>query len=319
MTELLALIKNIVEAPAPTGYQKERAEVLARAMEGLADEISFDPLGSLIVCRRGTGGNGEKGRKIMICAPLDSPTLIAKTPDGTGKVGFMPIGTLDPHALVGAQVRFSGGGRGVVAYDASVEMKNLYIDMGSPEHASGVRAGDAATFPPAFAEGDGIVIGASCAAAAACAALVMAAGETRARGDMAFVFAAQAELDARGVRAASGALAPEIGVAIDVIDAGRTKFGHGPSVVLRDTGAIYPRDAVERVETCARRAGVELQREIIDKPDGRETAASHMLRAGASACAIGLPTKGRLSPGEMICLRDAEGVANVLAEIIRTA
>ena len=66
-----ALVKKLVEAWGPSGYEHHIRRLIQDEVAGLADEITVDPLGNLI-CRVGSGGP-----KVMISAHMDEIGLMA--------------------------------------------------------------------------------------------------------------------------------------------------------------------------------------------------------------------------------------------------
>ncbi|NJO84949.1 MAG: M42 family metallopeptidase, partial [Blastochloris sp.] len=70
-SDLTGLIKRLVEAWGPSGYEHHVRDLIRAEAELLADEVRVDPLGNLI-CRVGSGGP-----KVMVAAHMDEIGVMA--------------------------------------------------------------------------------------------------------------------------------------------------------------------------------------------------------------------------------------------------
>jgi len=89
------LLKELSEAPGPSGYEEPIRKVMVQRMTPLADHLSYDGLGSIIATQ------GSSGPRVMIDAHMDELGGLVRrvTPDG-----FLSIQTLGyflDEALVG--------------------------------------------------------------------------------------------------------------------------------------------------------------------------------------------------------------------------
>jgi putative aminopeptidase FrvX len=67
MDETLTMLKDLTDAKAIPGNEREVREVMKKYIEPYADEIMMDNLGSLIAKKKGT----SEGPKIMVAGHLD--------------------------------------------------------------------------------------------------------------------------------------------------------------------------------------------------------------------------------------------------------
>src|SRR5512134_3953270 len=103
------LIKKLVEAWGPSGYEHGVRELIRAEAAPYADEITVDSLGNLI-CRVGKGGT-----KVMIAAHMDEigvMTMFAEPK--SGYLRFAGIGGLLYTTLLGSRVHFEDGTVGVI-------------------------------------------------------------------------------------------------------------------------------------------------------------------------------------------------------------
>jgi tetrahedral aminopeptidase len=83
------LIKKLVEATAPSGYESEVREIIRAEVEPFADDICTDALGNLIV-RKGTKKEG--GKRIMLAAHMDEIGVMAAHIDEKGYIRYTTVG-----------------------------------------------------------------------------------------------------------------------------------------------------------------------------------------------------------------------------------
>ncbi|MDL2263441.1 hypothetical protein LJC31_02195 [Synergistaceae bacterium OttesenSCG-928-I11] len=310
---IFSIFEKIASVPAVCGFARARAEVVADLVRGLADEIAFDALGSL-VARRGDA----KNIRVAVFVRLDDAGFMVKYVEQDGRIRLMPLGALDPGAIVGARVRFENGLCGVLLSGLPADeakkptMADLFVDTGLSSH--GVEVGSTASFASeTLLQGD-VAMGPSVGSVATCAAAIRFLQTTcNSDAGVAVVFASQSEVGQRGAKAASFSLKAEYGVAIDISDASSAlKTGAGPVLKWKDRSAVYCRDVLQRLEDAAHAEAVGLQHEILDRAD-TETAGGHLLAAGIPAAALGIPVRYRLTANEIANLSDAEQTARTLA------
>ena len=89
------LLKELSEAPGPSGYEEPIRKVMVQHMTPLADHLSYDGLGSIIATQ------GSSGPRVMIDAHMDElGGLIRRvTPDGL--LSMQTLGYFLDEALVG--------------------------------------------------------------------------------------------------------------------------------------------------------------------------------------------------------------------------
>ncbi|MEM5774830.1 MAG: M42 family peptidase, partial [Anaerolineaceae bacterium] len=108
------LIKKLVEATGPSGFEHNVREILRKEVEQYADEIRVDNLGNLIV-RKGTKTADNK--RIMISGHMDEIGIMVTHIDSNGFVRFAPVGGVNPLTCLGSRVRFMDGRVGVIMVD----------------------------------------------------------------------------------------------------------------------------------------------------------------------------------------------------------
>ncbi len=322
------LIKKLVEAIGPSGFETAVRNMIRVEIEGLADEVRVDPMGNLIA-RKGQAANGAQ--RIMLSAHMDEIGVMATHIDDNGFVRFTTIGGVRPHTCYGGRVRFVNGVGGMIGAERleSPEkvstFEQLFIDVGASSRADcPVKVGDAAGFDrPMLDLGDRIVAK-SMDDRISCAVLVEVMRQLGSSpNELYFVFSTQEEVGLRGATTAAYSVNPDIGISVDVTGVGDTPrstkmevgLGKGPTVKVRDGGMISDPRLVRFMADTAEKAGIPYQLEILEggTTDAR---AMQITRAGMPASCVSIPTRYIHSPSEMVDYRDVQNSVKLLVELL---
>ncbi|QYU66873.1 hypothetical protein J4558_18180 [Leptolyngbya sp. 15MV] len=155
----IGLLKRLCETPGVPGREERVRELIQKEVRGLFDEVSVDPMGSLI-CRRGprggrgtkgkgrkSGGGGEPTRGMLLCH-MDEIGFYVSHVDAKGWIWLSSAGGFDARNLFSRRVLvctengdFKGvlnpGGRPIHISSpeerAKVpEVKAFFVDLGLP-------------------------------------------------------------------------------------------------------------------------------------------------------------------------------------------
>jgi endoglucanase len=321
------LLKQLVEAYGPSGFEDNVRALIRPMIEPYADEISVDPMGNLIARKKGSG----EGLKVMIAAHMDEIGLMVTHITEKGFLRFTGIGGIYPHTLAGNRVQFADGTRGVVYTEKRNSTKEVhgldkhYIDVGATSREDcPISIGDAASFYRSFlAQGD-FLVAKSMDDRVGCAVAI----ETLQRleetpHDVSFVFSVQEEVGTRGAQAAANGLEPDIGIALDVTLTGdmpeaptmAVSLREGPAIKVKDTGMIAHTGLVRLMRRRAEEAGIPYQLEVLD---GGSTDARSIQIAGPGSAAgvISIPTRYVHMVSETVHRQDVEGSIQLLLEVL---
>ena len=120
--ELLELIQTLNAAHGPSGDEGGIREKLAELARPLADEISTDAMGNLIVRKLGSGP------RVMLCAHMDSIGFIVTHVEENGFLRVGRLGGISPKEAAYTPVRFAGGARGVIVPEEKADFGKLKLD-----------------------------------------------------------------------------------------------------------------------------------------------------------------------------------------------
>lgn len=323
----IELVKQLVEAYGPSGFEDNMRDIIRPHIEDYADEISVDVMGNLIARKRGDGS----GAKVMIAAHMDEIGVMVTHITEKGFLRFTGIGGVFPPTLAGNRVQFADGTIGVInseKRESRTQVHGLdkhYIDVGATGRDDcPVGIGDAAGFYRDFrAQGD-FLVAKSMDDRIGCVVGIEALQRLEETPhDVYFVFSVQEEVGTRGAQAAANALEPDVGIALDVTMTGDTPEAHtmsvrlreGPAIKVKDTGMIAHAGLVRLMRERAEEAGIRYQMEVLD---GGSTDARSIQIAGPGAAAgvISIPTRNVHTVSEVVDANDVENCIRLLVEIL---
>ncbi len=322
------LIKKLVEAVGPSGFETAVRDLIWAEIKDLADEIHVDALGNLIA-RKGT--KGPDGKRIMLSAHMDEIGVMATHIDEKGFVRFTTLGGVRPHTCYGSRVRFVNGVCGMIggerleSADKVHTFEQMFIDVGATSRANcPIRVGDAGVFDrPLLDLGNRLVSKAMDDRISCAVQIETLRGLQNTPNEVFFVFSTQEEVGLRGATTAAYAVDPEIGISVDVTGVGDTprsskmevSLGNGPTVKVRDGGMLSDPRLVRFMADTAEKAGIPYQLEILEggTTDAR---AIQITRAGVPSSCVSIPTRYIHSPSEMVDYNDVQNAVRLLTELV---
>ncbi|GAB4553373.1 MAG: M42 family metallopeptidase [Anaerolineae bacterium] len=321
------LIKTLVEAWGPSGYEHEVRALIEGYVKDLADEIQVDSSGNLI-CRMGSGG-----KKIMIAAHMDEIGMIVTYIDKDGFARFAPIGGLLTYTLWGNRVRF---GNGVIAsvevegplnFTKAPSQKEMYLDITDGMNGSSIKVGDPAALTRNFAERGDRLIAKSMDDRIGCAVAIEAMRKLAAMKPLNntcyFVFTVQEEVGIRGARTAAFGLNPDFGIALDVTSTGDTpkntsldvRLGAGAAIKVMDAMHIVPPTVKNLMIKRAEEANIPYQLEVLTL-GSTDAAAIQQTMAGIPSGTISIPCRGVHTTSETVDAKDVQACIDLLTELL---
>lgn len=154
--ETLTMLKDLTDARAIPGHEKEARDVMSKYISPHADEVFTDNLGSLIAKKVGK----DEGPKIMVAGHLDEVGFMITRIHDNGFIYFQTVGGWWSQVMLAQRVTIltnKGDLTGIIgskpphilpadARKKAVDIKDMFIDVGasSKEEAQefGIRPGD---------------------------------------------------------------------------------------------------------------------------------------------------------------------------------
>lgn len=328
-------IRTITEATGVSGHEEEVSKLIETALGSYCDDVSKDPLGNLILLKRGAG----KGR-IMLAAHMDEIGLMVKEIDENGFIRFTNIGGVDQRTLLCQEVTIQGREKvyGIIGVkpphltnDAerskAIGIEDLMIDTGfnREELKEKLSIGDVVTVNRQNVSLKNDLIAAKALDDRAGVAVLLEClkelKHLKHEVDVYCVATVQEEVGTRGATTAAYSINPDIGIAIDV-GFGRTpelnqhdtiELTKGPAITVGPN--IHPR-IFEHLKTIAKEHYIDYQIEIATGHSGTDAWPMQVSRAGVATGILSIPLRYMHTSVETLSLSDIEKTGKLLAHFI---
>jgi putative aminopeptidase FrvX len=334
------VLRNLLTAAGPSGYEGAPAAVFAEAGRRFTDDVEIDDMGSVVARVKGTHAGAPF---LVVVGHIDEIGLIVTHIDDSGFLRFAGVGGWDPQILVGQRVVVTtreGTLLGVVGRKPVhllreedrkkvAELRDLHIDIGAKDgdEARGlVRIGDVAVIDaePLQLRNERVIsrsmdnrLGAFIALEAT--RLVAEAGGTP--GDVAAVGVVQEEITFAGARTSTFRLRPDVAIVVDVThetsapgieinELGKHEFGSGPVI---ERGSILHPGVFELLHESAEREQIPFTVQASARATGTDADAIHLQRNGIPTGGISVVLRYMHSPVEMVQLDDVHACARLIA------
>lgn len=327
--ELLELIQTLNAAHGPSGDEGGIRERLAELARPLADEISTDTMGNLIVRKLGSGP------RVMLCAHMDSIGFIVTHVEENGFLRVGRLGGISPKEAAYTPVRFAGGARGVIVPEEKADFGKLkldecYVDIGAKDRETALKAvavGDTLIYDSPCFTNQGKVVSTYLDNRISCAILLKVLEEMElCPNDLYVVFTVQEEVGLRGAKPAAWAVDPDYAVVVDVTDVddtpcsekcGTVRLGKGPAIKIMDSSVICHPDMIQKLESQAKALDMPTQRDIM-RAGGTDAGVMHTTRIGVRTGGVSVPCRYIHTPVEMADLQDARDCAKLLCAFVQS-
>lgn len=340
----LEMLKDFSEANGISGNEKGASRVMARYLEGYADNISYDNLGSIICYKKGSGN----GPKVAMFGHLDEVGFLVRKITDEGFLYLSRVGGMWPHLLLAQEVTIttregveyvgvisSPPPHGMSAEERAKvkDVEDIFVDLGVNDaeevKALGIRIGDTVTPRSKFRvlNNPNYLMGKAWddrLGAAVATAVMRNLKDVAHEADVYSVGTVQEEVGLRGATTAGFAVNPDIAIALDVtlasdIPDGKygTPLGSGVTLSLMDGSVIANRELVYNMERICEQLGITYTHDIFLR-GGTDSGEIHKLFAGVLCMTISLPARAIHSHRAVIHRKDFSDTVQLLTEFCRT-
>lgn len=340
--ERFAFLKELVEAPSPSGYEAPARAIWRRAVEPAADELRTDLHGNTIAVVHAAGTP-----RIMLAGHIDEIGFLVTNIDENGYCYFGPIGGHDPVIMPGQRVAIqtaTGPLTGAIGRrpihltrgeerEKKVELVDLWIDLGArsrDEVAGQVKVGDPITLAVGLErlQQERVVSRAldNKMGAFVVAETLKQVAQRKPAASLYAVATVQEEVGLRGAYTSTFAVDPQVGIAIDVTHAldypgagqdknryGDIRLGAGP--VISRGPSINP-VVFARLLAAAEAAGIPYQVEPNPNSSGTDADAMQRTRGGVATGVVSVALRYMHTPVEVLDLGDLEQTIDLLTEFV---
>lgn len=335
----LPLLARICETPGAPGFEQAIRALICEAVEGIADEVQVDNMGNVYALKR-----GQTSKKVMVAAHMDEIGFLVTHIDDKGFIRFHPLGGFDPKTLTAQRVIVHGRKDilGVMAAKpvhvmtpeerkAPVQIRDYFIDTGLPEEQvkQFVAPGDPITRERQLVEMGDCVNAKSLDNRLSVFILIETLRRLQHRAipyDLYGVFTVQEEVGRRGAKVAALKVAPDFGwgidttVAFDLPGASDrekiTQLGEGAAIKIMDAGVICDYRMVQFMQQTARSHHIRWQSEILTAGSTDTAEIQSMVKGGAIAGAVSIPTRHLHQVVEMAHKEDIQSAIDLLVACI---
>lgn len=342
------LLRRLCETPGVPGHEHRVRDLITAEIKDLFDEVTVDPMGSLL-CRR-DARKGSKGdpKKVMLLCHMDEIGFLVSHVTDKGFLHVQPVGGFDARNLFSRRVLVStdeGDFKGVMNPGGKPihisspeerkkvpEPKDFVIDLGLGEKAKEiVKVGDMVTMDEPLIEIGDKVVSKALDNRIACwlgIEAIRGLGNSKHGCEIHVAFTCQEEVGLRGARTAAFAIKPDIGLGVDVTlscdtpgvpEQDRTTVqGEGFGLHVKDSSFIADRELVKEIEALAEKSKIPFQRTML-AAGGQDGAAAQQAAAGAKAIGIVVGTRYIHTVTEMIHKSDLQAALDILVAYLKKA
>ena len=334
----IQLFKELCEATGAPGFEYGIRDLIIKLMTPLADEISVDNIGNVVALVKGKSSE----KSIMCAAHMDEIGFMVRHIDDNGFIRILPLGGFDAKTLTAQRVIVHGkkdmpGCMGVkpihvMSPEERTKMPavtDYVVDLGLPkdEVVKYVSVGDAITRMSDLVEMGDCVNVKSIDNRGGCYMLIEAVRTIIEAGnrpdyDLYAVFSVQEEVGLRGAHAATLAIQPTFGFALDVTIAYDTpgsgahdkctELGKGTAIKVYDGTLITDSRMVKFMTALAEEAEIPHQLELL-AAGGTDAGALQKFTSGGSICgAISIPVRNVHQSIEMAHKTDIQASVDLL-------
>jgi putative aminopeptidase FrvX len=343
----LDLMRRMMEAFGPSGFEREVSALSKEYMGPYADEVVADKLGTVTFVARGSADRP----RVLLAGHVDEVGFIVSSITDEGFLTFNPLGGWWSQVLLGQRVVIrtgKGDVHGVIAAKPPhilpeeerkkvVERKDMFIDIGatSKEEAeeTGVKIGDAAVpwSPFSIIQSGRVAMGKAFDDRIGAFILMEAIRRIKEKGiaHPNTVYGAatvQEEVGLRGAQTISHVVDPDVALVLEVDIAGDipgikpqeapTKMGKGPSLVTFDRSMIPNQPLKEFIIEVAKQTQIPLQLSQM-YGGGTDAGRIHISRAGCPTAVISVPTRHIHSHVGLLSLKDTENAVRLVIELVK--
>ncbi len=343
----MKLMKDMMEAFGPSGFEREVNSLFKKHMVPYTDEVIQDKLGSV-----GFVVKGSKDRpRILVTGHTDEVGFIVSSVTEEGYLTFNQLGGWFDQVLLGQRIVIRGSKGDVHGIIASkpphilpeeerkkvVEKKDMFIDVGATNRQEaeecGIKVGDPVVPYSTFQLIQHGKVAMGKAFDDRIGAFVFAEAMKRMKkqkvahpNTLYGVATVQEEVGLRGAQTIAHVVDPDVAIILEVDIAGdvpgikpqdaQSKMGKGPSMLTFDAGMIPNQPLKEFIIEVAKQAQIPLQ--LSQMKGGRTDGAPiHMSRAGCPTVVVSVPTRHIHSHSGLLSLKDTENAVRLIIELVK--
>jgi len=341
----LGIMKKMMEAFGPSGFEREVNSMVKAYMEPIADEVLTDKLGTVAFSLKG------EGPTVLLAGHTDEVGFIVSSIAKEGYLTFNTLGGWWDQVLLAQRVVVRGSKgdiHGVIASKPPhilpqeerkkmVEKKDMYIDIGASSEEeveeAGIKVGDPVVpwSPFSLIRDDSVAMAKAFDDRIGAFVAMEALRRLKEQGiahpnTVVGAATVQEEVGLRGAQTIAHRVDPDVAIVLEVDIAGDvpgikphealTKMGKGPGLMTYDRSMIPNQPFKAFVIETAKQAQIPLQLSQM-AGGGTDAGRIHMNRAGCPTVVLTVPTRHIHSHVGLLSLKDTENAVRLVIELVK--
>jgi len=346
-SKAMDLMKRMMEAFGPSGFEREVNALCKEYMEPYSDEVIIDKLGTVTFVARGP----DERPRVLLAGHTDEVGFIVSSISKEGFLTFNQLGGWWDQVLLGQRVVVRGSKgdvHGIIGAkpphilpqeerNKVVQKKDMFIDLGATcmeeVEAVGVRIGDPVVpwSPFSVIQNGKVAMGKAFDDRIGAFVFMEAIRRMKEQGidHPNTVYGAatvQEEVGLRGAQTTAHIVDPDVAIVLEVDIAGdvpgikpheaQTKMGEGPGLLTYDRSMIPNQPLKEFVIGVAKQAQIPLQLSQVSG-GGTDAGRIHVSRAGCPSVVLTVPTRHIHSHVGLLSLKDTENAVRLVIELLK--
>lgn len=341
----LKMLKDLTDARAIPGDEKEARDVMESYIKPYADEVYADHLGSLIAKKSGNAN----GPKIMIAGHLDEVGFLVTRIDDNGFIYFQTVGGWWSQVMLAQRVTILGKHGDVTGIIGSkpphilsaearkkpVKVEDMFIDIGATSKKEaeefGVRPGDSIVpyFEFTQLKNKKMLLAKAWDNRIGCAIAIEVMKQLQESDHPNVIYGVgtvQEEVGLRGAKTSANMIMPDIGFGVDVGIAGDTpgvsdkeadsKLGKGPQIVLYDASMVSHKGLRDFIVDIAEEEQIPYQFATM-AGGGTDSGSIHLTGHGVPSLSITIATRYIHTHAAILHRDDFENAVKLIVQAIK--
>lgn len=338
------ILQELSEAIGVSGNEDAVREIILKAIDGHATDITIDAMGNVTAIKKGTGKNRPR---VMLDAHMDEIGFMVTSIGGDGLIKFTNIGGIDERILPALRVKIGKDQvAGVIIWtpihksggnNNTVKLSDLRIDIGGStkdEVGGKVKVGDRIAFDSRYMElGEKTLRGKAFDDRVGCSLLIDILQGGPYPVDVLAAFTVQEELGLRGAKVAAQRLNPDVAFALegttandipnptaeaddDIPPNAVCRLGGGPALTVMDSSLIVPPHLLNFVRATAEKNKIPYQLKT-SLGGGTDSGAIHRANAGIPSAVISMPCRYIHAPTAYLNRDDYDNTLKLIQAILK--
>ena len=340
---LIQLLKELTDAPGPPGYEEAVRKIMTDRFKPLADNITYDGLGSVIAQQ------GSTGPRIMVDAHMDELGAIVRHIRPDGYINVQMLGYWLPQALGDQRWTIIGTNGPILAvselWDAHIapheaghptQPTEYFFDTGARNAADvaalGISVGDPIVPVSEFAVlPNNRYLAKAWDDRAGCIAMIEAMRRLKGQPHPNQIFYTatiqeEGSIEMRGATTSAHIINPDLGIALEVgvandtpgnkPDASLETIGGGPGIMLYSFSEFPNRKFVKYVQEVAAEKQIPLQYDFV-QGFGDDAGAIKLNGPGVPVTTLLVPTRSTHTHNGIIDRADFDRAVDLLVTLLQ--